>query len=73
MLDMVDYRFLSNHISLLEADADHIRKKLSWKEANLKALEEELSVLKPRDSTTVSCSGPGFGICDTLDLDQRFS
>ncbi|KAK3771463.1 hypothetical protein RRG08_011397 [Elysia crispata] len=73
MLGMVDYRFLSNHISLLEADADHIRKKLSWKEANLKALEEELSVLKPRDSTAVSCSGPGFGICDTLDLDQRFS
>ncbi|GFN94456.1 hypothetical protein PoB_002096200 [Plakobranchus ocellatus] len=46
---MINYRFLSNHISLLEADADHIRKKLEWKDADLKTLQADLVALKSKD------------------------
>ncbi|BFZ04661.1 hypothetical protein BsWGS_07700 [Bradybaena similaris] len=50
---MVDFRFLSNHISLLEADAEHLQKKLTWKDSELKTLKEELATGKtrPRDSS----------------------
>ncbi|KAI8749210.1 hypothetical protein BgiBS90_032640, partial [Biomphalaria glabrata] len=46
--EVVDYRFLSNHLALLEADAEHIRKKLSWKEAEIKSVHMELEALRKR-------------------------
>ncbi|XP_055863262.1 uncharacterized protein LOC106077820 [Biomphalaria glabrata] len=46
--EVVDYRFLSNHLALLEADAEHIQKKLSWKEAEIKSVHMELEALRKR-------------------------
>ncbi|CAG5136203.1 unnamed protein product [Candidula unifasciata] len=45
---IVDFRFLSNHISLLEADAEHLQKKLGWKDAEIKALKEDMATGRSR-------------------------
>ncbi|RUS91886.1 hypothetical protein EGW08_000288 [Elysia chlorotica] len=60
--EIVDYRFLSNHISLLEADADHIRKKLKWKEADLKTLQDDVCALKGRGDAAAAPPSSGLVI-----------
>ncbi|XP_059145692.1 uncharacterized protein LOC131932796 [Physella acuta] len=46
--ETIDYRFLSNHISLLEADAEHMQKKIGWKDAEIKSLQGEVVALRKR-------------------------
>ncbi|GFS17379.1 hypothetical protein ElyMa_006820800 [Elysia marginata] len=72
--DIVDYRFLSNHISLLEADAEHIQKKLAWKEAEVKTLQRELCALKSCGGSSAMARLPGsgleLGLADAVEVDQ---
>jgi len=45
---LVDYRFLMNHLALVEADAAHIAKRLSWRDVEVKALRAEVTALRRR-------------------------
>jgi len=46
--EIIDNRFLSNHVALIEADADHMAKKLSWKDIEITALRSEVINLRKR-------------------------
>ena len=46
--EMINYRFLKNHLSLVEADAEHIAKRLDWKDVEIKALRGEVTQLRRR-------------------------
>ncbi|KAH9515205.1 hypothetical protein Btru_019537 [Bulinus truncatus] len=59
-MEIVDYRFLSNHIALLETDAEHLQKRLGWKDAEIKNLTTEVMALRkhynsPNEQTHTPC------------------